>query len=450
MLGAPREGSTAEWALGASCPPYAARVWGEVVRGPATTVLIAALLLAFVPGEAVAAGAGDVGTSPGPSSQGTGALTGGHLIAGAGGTYLPVTPGDIGTSGGDPRNPLAIPPPGPNPQGMSCPETHLFHVGPGSPTPGGAVVAVISIHPGFTKNVTGGYDGYDRQFQYAVLDAIPAGGDPADSAVGARATANNVAGHIIAVTAYLRVRGSWVDAKPVAPYGGSCVGATFAFSPPYVAGEAGVPFPPGPILRTPPFPTGTNLVAALTKSWTIGSIDTLPGGTGVTARTFVHIPTCAWTDSTVPTTSAPYHALTATAVNGYTLFLLYEVTVTPGVVVWSWGDGTTTHESGPVERAPSTLPMYDPSAQTWTDPCALSHRYASVSSGATITATETFTISITVSWSDGATVHTQAVACDAVTGGACALTIGAADGWQSGPHPVEQIEPVPYQPPVVP
>ena len=176
MLGALREGSTAELALGASCPPYAARVWGEVVRGPATTALIGVLLLAFVPGEAFAGG---VGAGPGPSSQGTGALTNGQLIAGAGGTYLPVTPGDIGSSGGDPRNPLAIPPPGPNPQGMSCPETHLFHVGPGSPTPGGGVLAVISIHPGFTKNVTGGYDGYDGKFKYAVPDAIPAGGDPA-------------------------------------------------------------------------------------------------------------------------------------------------------------------------------------------------------------------------------------------------------------------------------
>lgn len=230
------------------------------------------------------------------------------------------------------------------------------------------------------------------------------------------------------------------------PYGGSCVGATFAFSPPYLAGDAGVPFPPGPILRTPPFPTGATLVAALTKSWTIGNIDTLPGGTGPTARTFVHIPTCAWTDLTVPTAPDPYHALTATVVNGYTLFLLYEVTVTPGSVAWSWGDGTTTQAAHPVERAPTTLPMYDPSTQLWTDPCAVSHRYASVLAGATITAAETFTVTITVSWSDGATVHTQAVACDPATGGACTLTIGPAEGWTSGPHPVDQIEPVPYRP----
>ena len=70
-----------------------------------------------------------------------------------------------------------------------------------------------------------------------------------------------------------------------------------------------------------------------------------------------------------------------------------------------------------------------------------------VSAGATITATETFTVTITVSWSDGVTVHTQPVACDASTGGACHLPLGPADGWQSGPHPVDQIEPVPFQAP---
>jgi hypothetical protein len=42
-------------------------------------------------------------------------------------------------------------------------------------------------------------------------------------------------------------------------------------------------------------------------------------------------------------------------------------------------------------------------------------------------------------------VHTMPVACDA-GGGACQLTIVPGDGWQSGPHPVDQIEPVPYQP----
>jgi hypothetical protein len=77
----------------------------------------------------------------------------------------------------------------------------------------------------------------------------------------------------------------------------------------------------------------------------------------------------------------------------------------------------------------------------------VSHDYAAVSAGATITATETFTVTITVSWSDGVATHVQAVACDEGSGGACRITLGPGDGWQTGPHPVDQIEPVPYQPP---
>ncbi|MGA7989782.1 MAG: hypothetical protein WCB51_15440, partial [Candidatus Dormiibacterota bacterium] len=383
---------------------------------------------------------------PGPSSQGSAALTHGKLVAGAGGTYLPVPPTDIVPTGRDPRNPLQIPPQGTNPQGLSCPTTSLFHVGPGSPAPGGGVVAVISIHPSFARNATGGYDGYDQRFGYAVKGAIAPGGDPAAVAPGSIATAANVAGHVVAVTAFLRTRGTWVDAQSVAPYGGSCSGATFSFSPPYLAGNAPPPVPPGSVLQTPPFPIGPTLVAALTGSWRIGGVDTLPGP-APTARTFVHIPTCAWTDSDVPAQAAPLHALTATVVDGYTLFLLYEVTITPGAVTWSWGDGTSTTEAGPVEHGPTDLPHYDPTTQTWTEPCEVSHAYTTVSAGRTVTASETFSIAITVSWSDGVAVHTQPVPCDAGTGGDCMLPIAAGDGWTSGPHPVDQIEPVPFAPP---
>ena len=306
------------------------------------------------------------------------------------------------------------------------------------------MIAALSIHPGFAKNNGGGYDGYDAQYAYSITNAIPSGGNAADTAPGSLATAANVDGHVIAVTAFLRTRGSWVDAHTVAPFGGSCQGATFSFSPPYLAGNAPPPVPPTTVINTPPFPTGANLVAALTNSWTVGSIAMLPGGEA-TSRTFVHIPTCVWIDSTVPVAPVPYHALTTTVTDGYTLFLLYDVTVTPGPVAWGWGDGSSSIAPGPVEQGPSLLPSYDPSTQRWTDPCAVSHSYAHVATGATITATETFTVTITVSWSDGVAVHTMPVACDS-GGGACQLTIGAADGWQSGPHPVDQIEPVPYQP----
>ena len=413
----------------------------------ARRICVVGLLIAVFPATVVASGGGGGGggSSPGPSSEGTGALTHGKLVAGAGGTYLPITPTDITPGGHQPRNPLQIPPPGVNPQGMTCPESHLFHLGPGSPSPGGGVVAVIAFHPDFTKNSTGGYDGNDSRFAYAVSGAIPSGGNAGDIAPGSLATAANVTGHVIAVTGFLRTRGTWQDAHTVAPYGGSCQGAAFSFSPPYLAGDAPPPVPPTSVLQKPPFSTGSTLLASLTRSWTIGQIATLPG-TGSTARTYVHIPTCAWTDSNVPAQPVPVHALTTTIVDGYTLFLLYDVTVTPGSVAWNWGDGTTSTAPGPIEHGPGSTPAYDPSTQRWSDPCAVSHRYAAVSAGAVITATETFTITITVSWSDGVAVHTEAVACDALSGGACRLTIGAGEGWQSGPHPVDQIEPVPYQP----
>jgi hypothetical protein len=373
-------------------------------------------------------------------------VTHGKLVAGAGGTYLPIIPTDIIPTRTETRNPLQVPPPGPNPQGMICPEANLFHVRPGSPSPGGGILAVIAIHPTFTRNAAGGYDGIDAAFAYAVAGAIPPGGNAGDLAPGALATAANVAGRIIAVTAFMRTRGTWQDAQTVAPYGGSCQGATFSFSTPYLAGYAPPPVPSTTVLHTPPFPVGANLVAGLTKSWTVGGIETLPGGSA-TSRTFVRIPTCAWTDSTVPTAPERYHALTTTVVDGYTLFLLYDVTVSPGAVAWSWGDGTTSYAPGPAEQRPASLPSYDPSTQRWTDPCAVSHAYADVSPGVTVTATESFTVTITVSWSDGVAIHTEPVPCDAATGGACGLTLGPSDGWRSGPHPVDQIEPVPYQPP---
>ena len=200
------------------------------------------------------------------------------------------------------------------------------------------------------------------------------------------------------------------------------------------------------MLATPPFPAGAALAAALTAAWTIGTVATLPGP-APTARTFVHIPTCAWTRSDVPAQPTAMHALSAALVDGYTLFLLYDVVVTPGPVTWSWGDGTRSTAAGPVEHGPSSLPSYDPSTQTWTKPCVVSHAYATVAGGVTITATETFRIAITVSWSDGLSVHSQPVACDAATGGTCSLALGPADGWLSGPHAVDQIEPVPFAPP---
>lgn len=383
------------------------------------------------------------GSPPKPISTGSAGILNANLEAGAGGLYAPIGPGEAPTPRQDPRNPLTVPPP-PNPQGKSCPDNTAFHVLPGPRGPGG-IIRVLTIYPNFTRNARGGYDGSDAAFGYNQPNAVPPGGDPNKTQLGAKATAAALPGHVLGVSAWITTLGTWQDASPTPPYGGSCVGAQFDFGPPFIAGNAPPPAPPWTVLSHPPFGTGPQLLAQVTRLWRIGQVAVMPGAAAVTP-TYVHIPTCAWLDSNVPTGTALFHALTSTISAGVTLFLLYNVSVIPGGVTWDWGDGTRSSTGVPPEHPPSLLPSYDPTAQSWTDPCTVSHRYAAVSSGRTITATETYTVSIKVSWDDGVAIHSASVPCDTTTGGACALTIGAAEGWISGPHPVNQIEPVPYFP----
>jgi hypothetical protein len=401
----------------------------------------------------MAAGGGDSVSTPtpppSPASEGEAAVAHHELQAGASGTYQPVPPSPLPAPRNAP-NPDYIAPSAPNPQGLQCPDRitlqHLAGANPAPDIAGPHLAYVFSIWPTFARNAQGGYDGSAPAFGYNATNAIPPGGDPAQNAIGQLAAANTVAGHYIAVGTYVIRFGVWQNAQSNPPYGGSCVGAVYQFGLPYIAGNAPPPIPPRAVLNTPPFASGPNLVAAITRSWNIGSLSTLPGP-GATARTFVHIPTCVWMASTVPTIALPFHTVTTTTIAGYTLFLVYSVQVTPGPVTWNWGDSTQSTSTAAVESVPATLPAYDPTAQTWTNPCSVSHAYASVADARIITATETFTITITVSWSDGVAVHTASVPCDPVTGGPCALTIGPAQGWQSGPHPVDQIEPVPFIPP---
>lgn len=344
---------------------------------------------------------------------------------------------------------MYIAPSAPNPQGLQCPDRTTLPQLPGASPPqiaGPNLVYVFSIWPTFTLNSQGGYAGSAPAFGYNLANAIPSGGDPGQNNIGQLASANTVAGHYIAVGAYVIRFGTWQNAQPTPPYGGSCVGAVYQFGFPYIAANAPPPLPPTATLNAPPFATGPALMAQIARTWNVGTVQTLPGNTPTT-RTFVHIPTCVWLASSVPTVPVPFHTVTTTNVAGYTLFLVYNVQVTPGPVTWDWGDTTQSITSSAVESPPSTLPQYDPTAQTWTNPCGIAHAYSAVSDGRTITATEPFTAVITVTWSDGVSVHSASVPCDAVTAGPCALTIGPAQGWQSGPHPVDQIEPVPYNPP---
>ena len=370
-----------------------------------------------------------------PSNQPTINTENGQLNTGVQGALIPIPPqtldqgpGYTGATGTHAVINGTSPPPPPQCTPGSAPA-------PPPPRSLNATKRIFIIYPTFTRNRAGGYDGSDAAYAYEQPNAIPPGGDPSQTQLGAPATAANVAGHLIGVSVV--IGGVAAD--------GSCYTGAVSFGTPFLAGD-NPPRPPSPAVRsTPPFPVGVALLAELMGRWRLGTIGTLPGP-GSTARTFVHIPTCTWLDSTVPQAPASLHAIKTAQSDGYTFFLVYNLTVTPGTIDWDWGDGTTSTSLAADETPPPTLPTYDPAAQTWSNPCTESHPYAAVSTGRTITATQAFTVDITVTWSDGVNTTTQRVACDPASGGDCALTVGPAEGWVSGPHPVDQIEPVPFYP----
>ena len=386
-----------------------------------------------------------------PASSAASALTpNGNLVAGAEGTFTPVPPNTITPGGKDPGGvpSASVPPPYPAP---NCPPAFGYLKPPTSPQ-------FYTIFPYFTRSTDGGYDGHDPWYGYDVRDAIQPGGDPTLTNNGDPATAANMAGHSIAVELEIAPAGQWSTTAlmwsqqrqgllgPDSP--GVCDNGTlnYGYGQTFLYGRAPASKPPPTALNAPPFGLGSTLLANVEGTWRIGTVGTLPGP-DTTTRTYVHIPTCAWLDSSVPTEPTALHSVTSTTVtNGYTVFLVYNVTIAPGAVTWDWGDGTQTASVDAAEAAPATLPAYDAAAQTWSDPCSVSHSYSTVSDGRTITATQTFTIAITVFWNDGLATYSQPVPCNTATGGACVLTIGAGQGWQSGPHPVDQIEPIPFSP----
>lgn len=368
-----------------------------------------------------------------PSTDPSAYANDGQLAADVQGTLAPIPPNKVvpPPSVSDPVITHAAGTSTPRPLPPSCTAGSAAAPPPGSL----AHKQNVTIYPTFTRNASGGYDGSDPNFGYYQPNAIPPGGDPTQTQLGAPATAANIAGHVVGVPAVL---GGTLAAD------GSCFNGDVTFGTPFLARD----YPPSPptanVRDTPPFGLGPSLLAQVSGRWRIGTIDTLPGPGGTT-RTFVHIPTCTWLDSTVPLAPQHLHAIKTAQSDGYTFFLVYNVTVTPGPISWDWGDGTTSTNLAVDETPPATLPAYDPSAQTWNDPCTTSHPYATVNGGRTITATQKFTVDIRVSWSDGVSVNSDTVPCDGANVD-CAISIGPAQGWQSGPHPVDQIEPIPFSP----
>ena len=352
--------------------------------------------------------------------------------------------------GSDPRNPLGIPPQGPNPQGMSCPTTSLFHVGPGSPAPGGGVVAVIAIHPSVHEKQRRRLRRIRRAFRVRVAERDPSRRRPdRDIAREASRPQPMSTGHVIAVTAFLRTRGTWQDAQPVAPYGGSCVGASFAFSAPYLAGDAPPPAPPTGDADHAAVPD--RCVADRRADRCMDDRNASPRcpDRGSTSRTFVHIPTCAWTDSDVPAHPTALHALSAA--RRRRIHAVPAVRRDRHARTGRRGAGATARpppQRGRSSTARRACRRYDPSTQTLDrtvrgeprirhgrrrrdhhrdrDLPDRDHRELE---------------------RRPQRAHASRSPAMPATGGACSLPLGPADGWLSGPHPVDQIEPVPFAPP---
>ena len=334
--------------------PTAGRMVWTVIRRVRRAALATGAVIAVAASMSAVAVRSVADVQPGPSSQGTGALTHGKLVAGAGGTYLPIIPADITPGGTDPRNPLQIPPPGVNPQGMTA-RSHLFHVGPGSPSRAAGSSRRSPSIPTFTKNAAGGYDGFDARFGYAVAGAIPPGGNPADTAGKPRhrRQRRRSRGRRHGIPAHPRHLAGRADGRTVRR---ELPGRDLRRSArPYLAGDAPPPVPPVSVLSTPPFPIGADLVAALTRNRGRSAASTmLPGLRGDVAHLRAH--PHLRVDDVDGAHRARYRRTRSPRrwSSGYTLFLLYDVTVTPGPVAWSWGDGTSSIAPGPVEHGPAT------------------------------------------------------------------------------------------------
>src|ERR1700722_8312865 len=112
MLAAPTGRVDGCTGLGVRCPSRAARVAGEmgegvrddlaagrmvwtVIRRVRRAALATGAVIAVVASMSAITVTSVADVQPGPSSQGTGALTHGKLVAGAGGTYLPIVPAGI-------------------------------------------------------------------------------------------------------------------------------------------------------------------------------------------------------------------------------------------------------------------------------------------------------------------------------------------------------------------
>jgi len=412
------------------------------------------------PAEALGGFGNNTGAAPpppppsGPASTASADVIDGQLRAGAGGVFSPEPVHNLLPSGANPPSVVTFHGAAFTP-GDSCPPIGQLARLPGQIAhvenlPSRVIYTEYpTLHDGETTHP---YATWPNAQGGDYSTPLGAGGTPPGH-YQAVTTAGVWASDSVAVDVYVTRLGT-LDAQ------GTCQGLALA-SPdgPYDVGPLPPPAPPARVLASPPF-SPAQLAASLKRSWTIGGIATAPGG-GAGNRAHVRAPTCAWiTGSSVPETGVTFHAYTQTVVpsprdrGDVVLTLNYAVQVTPETPIWDFGDADSSgaaHEVGRGSDPGLNDPHFNYTTYTWdAGGCSVYHLYTAPYGppGRTITATQHYRISVTVTWSDGTTTHgPQPVACDPASplpDSPCDVSVGPADGWSSPGHPVSEVEGVPY------
>ena len=197
--------------------------------------------------------------------------------------------------------------------------------------------------------------------------------------------------------------------------------------------------PPPPAGAQATYPGNIQVDTGLNKS--LGTIRYIPDDQTV-HHGYVHTPTCFWVEGDqLPAPNnelVAYQYKTVNMAGPYgpiTMSLLYVIDVKPQAVHWDFGDGTTA--TGFQSTQPPT-PAYHPDSDSWTDQCAVDHRYDQVreAPGYTVTAWQTFDVTTTLYWANG------------LPGGSGSTVIASASGpitrtWPTIQIPVDQIQSVP-------
>lgn len=179
---------------------------------------------------------------------------------------------------------------------------------------------------------------------------------------------------------------AWVDWDTSRVFDGGVANQTIAGTP-----------PPGATIP----PSILGLATSVVRTWQVGTLEDSPS-----VNWYVFTPICIWPDTAgipanrrVPTTPITYGYDIQGPIDPATqrfVWFRYTITIDPGSVTERWSDGAVTQGyAGP--------PGPDPVATC----TAIDHVFKQVSNSASVTVTQSVTISGTVSWFDGVQQHSE-------------------------------------------